>query len=135
VLVAVIALAGAGFLAVQERATRATDRITAAALADPAPAAAARAERDLAAAERWNPDSTPSLDLAIVEARAGETEQATRRIQAVTREEPANARAWQLLCSVAERYDSDLAASACARLRELAPPVGSFKRSSGRSTR
>jgi hypothetical protein len=135
ILVAVLALAAAGFLVVQERGARAADRITSAALADPNPQRLAAAQQDLATARRWNPDTTPALDLAIAEARAGRSEQAGRRIVAVTREEPENARAFQVLCSVAERYDSDLAATACARVRVLAPPLGSLKRSSGRSTR
>ena len=135
VLVAALALALAGFLAVQERGARAADRITGTALADPNPQRLAEATSDLATAERWNPDTTPALDLAIAEARAGRYPQAGARIVAVTRQEPENARAFQLLCSVAKRYDSDLAATACARVRVLAPPVGSLKRSSGRSTR
>ena len=135
VLIAVIALAAAGFLVVQERGARAADRITGAALTTPDPARLAQATADLATATKWNPDSAPKLDLAIAEARAGRFEQAGARIVAVTRDEPRNVRAWQLLCSVAKRYDSDLAATACARERELAPPVGSLKRSSGRSTR
>src|SRR3954464_10964472 len=135
VLLAVIALAGAGFLVVQERAARATDRITGGALAAPDPQRLAQATADLKTATQLNPDTTPRLDLAIAEARAGRFEQAGTRIVAVTRDEPRNVRAWQLLCSVAKRYDSDLAATACARERELAPPVGSLKRSSGRSTR
>ena len=135
VLVAALALALAGFLAVQERGARAADRITGAALADPDPQRLAEAEADLATAERWNPDTTPALDLAIAEARAGRYPQAGARIVAVTRQEPENARAFQLLCSVAKRYDSDLAVTACARVRDLAPPVGSLKRSSGRSTK
>ena len=135
ILVAALALALAGFLVVQERGARAADRITGAALADPNPQRLAEATSDLATAERWNPDTTPALDLAIAEARAGRYAQAGARIVAVTRQEPENARAFQLLCSVAKRYDSDLAATACARVRALAPPVGSLKRSSGRSTR
>jgi hypothetical protein len=135
VLIAVVALAAAGFLVVEERGARATDRITGAALITPDPGRLARATTDLATATKWNPDSTPKLDLAIAEARAGRFEQAGTRIVAVTKEEPRNARAWQLLCSVAKRYDSDLAATACARERDLAPPLGSLKRSSGRSIR
>jgi hypothetical protein len=134
VLVAVIALAVAGFLAVQERGARAADRIAAAVTADPDPARLRRATEDLAAARRWNPDTTPELSLALVEARAGRWDRAGERIAAVTRAEPRNARAWQLLCVVAKRYDSGLAATACGRARELAPPVASLRRSSGRST-
>jgi len=134
VLIAVIAIAAAGFLIVQERAARATDRITGAALSKPDPARRRAAAADLPTATRWNPDTTPYLDLAIADARAGDFRQAGARIVAVTRMEPDNVRAWQLLCSVAKRYDSDLAATACARERALAPPL-SLKRSSGRSTR
>jgi Flp pilus assembly protein CpaB len=135
VVVAVVALAAAGLLAVQERAARATDRITATALADPDPQRLAAARADLPTARRWNPDTIPAQDLAVAEARAGHYEQAGERLLAVTRQEPENARAFDLLCSIAKRYDSDLAGTACARLRALAPPVGSLKRSSGRSTR
>jgi len=136
VLVAVVAIALAGFLAVQERGARAADRLTGAALSEPDPARLAQAARDERTARQWNPDTQPALDLAIVEARAGRFPQAGARIVAVTREEPRNARAWTLLCTVAKRYDSDLAATACARVRDLAPPVprGSLNRSSGRST-
>ena len=134
VLIAAIAIAAAGFLVVQERAARATDRITGAALAKPDPARLRAATADLPTATKWNPDTTPYLDLAIADARAGNFRRAGQRIVAVTRSEPENARAWQLLCSVAKRYDSDLAATACARERALAPPL-SLKRSSGRSTR
>ena len=135
VLLALVALAGAGFLVVQEQGARAADRITGAALSDPEPGRLKAAAADLPSAQRWNPDTNPALDLAIAEARAERYEQAGARIVAVTRQEPENARAFQLLCSVAKRYDSDLAATACARVRVLAPPVGSLKRSNGRSTR
>ena len=77
------------------------------------------------------------LDYAIAAARIGRFEEAGERIAAVAREEPRNARAWTLLCTVARRYDSDLAVTACARARALAPPVprGSLNRRIGRSMR
>jgi Flp pilus assembly protein TadD len=130
-LVLVIALAGAGFLAVQERGARAAERLTGAALTAEAPS-----EADLRLATTWNPDTQPALDFAIAAARVGRFEQAGAKIVAVTRAEPRNARAWTLLCTIAKRYDSDLAATACARARDLAPPVprGSLNRSIGRST-
>ena len=126
-----IALVGAGFLVVQERGARAADRLTGAALTAEAPS-----EADERLAKKWNPDTQPSLDFAIAQARAGDVAGAGARIVAVTRSEPRNARAWTLLCAVAKRYDSDLAAAACARVRDLAPPVprGSLNRSIGRST-
>jgi Flp pilus assembly protein TadD len=131
ILVLVIALMGAGFLVVQERGARAADRLTGAALTGEAPS-----EADERLASKWNPDTQPMLDFAIAEARAGRYPESGARIVAVTRVEPRNARAWTLLCTVAKRYDSDLAATACARARDLAPPVprGSLNRSSGRST-
>src|SRR3954447_16957465 len=134
IVLIVVALAAAGWLVMEERSARATDRITRAALATPDPARLRQAERDLKTATRLNPDTTPYLDLAIAEARAGDIRKAGTRLEAVTRKEPENVRAWQLLCSVAPGYDSDLAATACARERALAPPV-SLKRRSGRSTR
>ncbi|HWK28878.1 MAG TPA: hypothetical protein VNS09_20115 [Solirubrobacter sp.] len=134
VVVVLLALAGAGYLATQERAARAADALTGAALTTPDPArldAFAALQRD---AQHWNPDRQPALDLAIVEALAGRNAQAARRAQAVTREEPRNARAWTVLCAIARRYDSGLAATACGRLRALAPePRGSLNRSTGRS--
>ena len=123
VLIVVLALAAAGFLAVQERGARAADRLTGAALVDPDPAALPAAAALERTATRLNPDTQPLLDLAIAEARAGRYESAASRIAQVTRREPRNARAWTLLCSVAKRYDSDLAATACARLRVLVPPL------------
>ena len=130
-VVLVIALAGAGFLVVQERGARAADRLTGAALTAEAPSAA-----DERLATKWNPDTQPALDFAIAAARIGQFDQAGAKIVAVTRAEPRNARAWTLLCTVAKRYDSDLAATACARARDLAPPLprGSLNRRIGRST-
>jgi hypothetical protein len=132
VLVAVLALAAAGFFAVQEYGARAADRVTGAALTGGRDLAQARA--DERTARRFNPDTQPALDLAIAEARAGQNRAAGERVAAVTRAEPRNARAWTLLCTIAKRYDSGLAATACARVRVLAPPLGSLRRSSGRST-
>ena len=136
ILILVLALAGAGFLAVQERGARAADRLTGAALIAPDPAALPAAAKLERTARRLNPDTQPALDLAIVEARAGPLRGRRRADRRVTRAEPRNARAWTLLCTVAKRYDSDLAGRACARLRALVPPIprGSLNRSSGRST-
>ena len=65
-VVLVIALAGAGFLVVQERGARAADRLTGAALTAEAPSAA-----DERLATKWNPDTQPALDFAIAAARIG----------------------------------------------------------------
>jgi Flp pilus assembly protein TadD len=119
-LVLALALAAIGFLAVQERGARAADRLTGLALSRPDVRQAEALERT---ARRLSPDTAPSLDLGIVESRAGRYRTAGARFAAVAREEPENVRAWTLLCLVAPRYDSDSAATACARARALAPPV------------
>ncbi len=123
VLLALVALAGAGFLVVQEQGARAADRVTGAALSDPDPGRLSAAERDVRTAQRWNPDTNPALDLAIAEARAERYAQAgSADRRGHPRRSRSNARAFQLLCSVAKRYDSGLAATACARVRDLVPP-------------
>jgi Flp pilus assembly protein TadD len=122
-LVLALALAAIGFLAVQERGARAADRVTAFALTRPDAAAVREAGALERTARRLSPDTAPSLDLGIVESRAGRYATAGARFAAVAREEPENVRAWTLLCLVAPRYDSGSAATACARARALAPPV------------
>ena len=71
ILVLLIALAGAGFLVVQERGARAADRLTGAALTAEAPS-----EADERLATKWNPDTQPALDFAIAAARTGQFQQA-----------------------------------------------------------
>src|SRR5688500_9283205 len=89
-LVALLALAAAGFFVVQERGARAADRLTGAALREPDPARLPAAQADERTARRWNPDTQPALDLAIAEARAGRFEAAGTRIVEVTGAEPRN---------------------------------------------
>lgn len=119
----VLSLAAIGFLVVQERGARAADEITGLALVKPTAAGLRHAEALEPTARRLTPDTGPELDLGIVEGRAGHFRQAGARFAAVTRKEPENVRAWTLQCLIAPRYDSGLAATACARARALAPPV------------
>jgi Flp pilus assembly protein TadD len=122
-LVLVLALAGTGFLAVQERSARAADRITGTALGKPGAAAVREAQALERIARRLSPDTQPTLDLGIVESLAGLYGAAGERFSRVARAEPENVRAWALLCLAAPRYDSGSAVRACARARALAPPV------------
>lgn len=141
VLLLVLALAAAGFLAFEEHGARAAAELSRRALdphGTPAPADLARAAGLERTARQAAPDTQPTVDLAILQGRARRFRASGDLLGRVTREEPANARAWTLLGLVAQRYDSDLAATARERARALAPPVarrGSLSRSSGRSTR
>jgi Flp pilus assembly protein TadD len=123
IAVLLIALAGAGYLIALERGARAADRVTGVALVTPDAARLRQAQALVRTARHVSPDTQPTLDLGIAQARAGDRRAAGASFAAVTRQEPRNARAWTLLCLIARRYDSDLAATACARERALAPPV------------
>jgi Flp pilus assembly protein TadD len=114
IAVLVLALAGVAGLIVLEHGASAADRI--------ATARVPEATRLARTARHVSPDTQPTVDLGIAYATARDFPGAGREFAAVTRQEPENARAWMLLCLVARRYDSDLAATACARERALAPP-------------
>jgi hypothetical protein len=126
VALVILSLAAAAFLVVQERGARAAADISDTALAAngvPSGAQVAATRSRLATAERWNPDTTPRVDLGVLEARAKQYRAAGADFAAVVRREPENGQAWALLAFVAERYDSGLAANARARARALEPPV------------
>jgi hypothetical protein len=126
VVVIVLALAAAGFLAVQERGARAAAAIQRVALSgtsDPTPQQVATAREQVMAATRWNPDTEPLANLGVIEARAGDFRAGGATLRSVTRKEPENGQAWSLLAFAAKRYDSELEATARARVRELMPPV------------
>jgi hypothetical protein len=123
VAVLVVALAAAGYLIALEHGARAADRVTGIALAKPDAARLKQAEALVQTARHVSPDTQPTLDLGIAQARARRLRAAAESFAGVTRAEPRNARAWTLLCLTARRYDSGLAATACARERALAPPV------------
>src|SRR4051794_11697130 len=123
IAVALVALAGAAYLVALERGARAADRVTGYALTQPGAARLREAQALVRTARHVSPDTQPAVDLGIAQARAGRLPAAGATLASVTRQEPENARAWTLLCLVAPRYDSGLAATACARERALAPPV------------
>jgi Flp pilus assembly protein TadD len=126
IAIVVLSLAAAGFLVVQERAARAgadISRIALSAKGTPTPPEIAKANSELKTATRANPDTDPLINLGVIYARAGQAKPAGAQFAAVTRKEPENAQAWSLLAFAADRYDSDLAATARARVRALEPPV------------
>src|SRR3954447_2447906 len=123
VAVLVVSLVVAGYLIALEHGARAADRVTGIALVKPDAARLKQAEALVRTARHVSPDMQPTLDLGIAQARAGRLRAAGATFAGVTREEPRNARAWTLLCRPPRRYDSGLAATACARARALAPPV------------
>jgi hypothetical protein len=126
VVLVIAALAAAAFLVVQERGARAAADIGNTALAAngvPSAQQVVATRKQLAAAQRWNPDTTPRVDVGVLEVRAKQYRAAGADFAAVTRKEPENAQAWALLAFTAQRYDSGLAAKARARARSLEPPV------------
>jgi Tfp pilus assembly protein PilF len=126
IVLVIASLAAAAFLVVQERGARAAADIGTTALAPtgvPSAQQVAATRAKLPTAERWNPDTTPRVDIGVLEVRAKQYRAAGADFAAVTREEPDNAQAWSLLAFAAQRYDSGLAAKARARARALEPPV------------
>jgi hypothetical protein len=126
VALVIASLAAAAFLVVQERGARAASDIATTALAAngvPGAQQVAATRKQLATAQRWNPDTTPRVDIGVLEARAKQYRAAGADFAAVTRKEPENAQAWSLLAFAAQPYDSGLAAKARARARALEPPV------------
>jgi hypothetical protein len=122
----VLCLAAAAFLVVQERGAGAAADIQKVALSgerDPTPQELATAREQVKTATRWNPDTEAIVNLGVIEARAGEFAAGGATLRSVVREEPENGQAWSLLAFAAKRYDSELEATARARVRELMPPV------------
>jgi Tfp pilus assembly protein PilF len=130
VVLVIASLAAAAFLVVQERGARAAAAIENIALAPtgvPPARQVAATRAKLAAAERWNPDTTPRVDIGVLEIRARQYRAAGADLSAAVRQEPENANAWALLAFAAQHYDSGLAARARARDRALEPPVPSAR--------
>jgi Flp pilus assembly protein TadD len=120
------ALAAIAFFAVQEHAARGADTVSKLSLRPTRTPDAAELRRSQALvrrARRVSPDTQPSVDLAILQGRAGGFRAAGSTAQGVLAQEPENIRAWAVLSLVARRYDSDLAGRARARVLALAPPV------------
>jgi predicted Zn-dependent protease len=123
ILLVVAALVAGGWLAVQERAARAEQRLTTLAFESRGRPDAAEADRLLRAARLLNPDRRPDLFEGVIRSRQGRPADAIAVLRRATQAEAANIEAWALLASTAERRDPALAAQARAQARKLAPPV------------
>jgi hypothetical protein len=125
-LVVTAALLGAAWLALEQHSARAADQLSRLAFSRtgaPTAAQVREARRLEPQASRWTPDVQPALDLGTVELRARDFKAAGGRFAGAAHAEPENVAAWFLLGLAASHYDSDLAATAAARVRELEPPV------------
>ena len=124
-LVAVVAVAVAGWLGVQAVGAHGDAEVTRITLSERTPSAQQRARASMLIdrMERLNPDERPEQLRGLVAYRAGDMRRATAIFAAITRREPENLQAWALLSRAAERYDPSLAATARERMAELAPPV------------
>jgi predicted Zn-dependent protease len=89
------------------------------------PAVARQAEEDLRAAEKLNPDTTPTLYRGGLAFRLRRPREAVDLLSQVTREESENLDAWGLLAQAAlEAGDRGLARQALAEMRRLSPGAG-----------
>ena len=120
IVLIVAALLAGGWLAVQARAARAEQQLTAIAFEQ---GDAADAQRLLKADRLLNPDRRPGLFEGVILGKQGDFPGAVAAIGRVTRAEPENIEAWGLLASAAKRTDPALAARARATARKLSPPV------------
>src|SRR5688572_1888895 len=125
VVVIVLALAAAAWLAVAARSFSAQDEIATLALESDNPTSAdlAKARELLPRARRLNPDVRVEQGIGVLEFRTGDQAAAVKTFERLTAEEPRNAELWALLARVARDGDPALAARAAARERALAPPV------------
>ncbi len=125
VVVAVVALAMAGWLASALPGARdeqeARDAVSAG--ATPSPAQVERAIALLEGARRARPDGEILPRLAGLELTAGRPERAVALLRPLVRYEPENVTAWTALALALAETDADAAAEANARRRALAPPV------------
>ena len=120
ILLIVAALTAGAWLAVQERAARAEEKLTGIAFENQDPR---DAQALLKADRRLNPDQRPDLFEGVILGKQGDFRAAVAMFERVTRAEPENIEAWGLLASAAQRVDPALAARAKARARALSPPV------------
>ena len=126
VVVIVLALAAAAWLAVAARSFSAQDEIARLALEtrEPAPARPGRgAGAAWPARSACNPDVRVEQGIGVLEFRTGDQAAAVKTFERLTAQEPRNAELWALLARVARDGDPALAARAAARERALAPPV------------
>lgn len=126
IVVFVLALSAAAWLAVAARSFSAQEEIATLALSSRAPDRAdlAEARALVSRAGRLNPDVRVEQGIGALEFRTGDRAAAVRTFRRLTAREPRNAELWALLARVARDYDPELAARAKGRERALAPPVG-----------
>jgi cytochrome c-type biogenesis protein CcmH/NrfG len=120
--VVIVAVAAIALLVAGYGAARAEDDLFNFGIRHPKPTAAdaAHAKALASRAGRATPGQRRTLLLAPVLGRAGETDEAVRRLEAAVKAEPENAEAWLLLSRAAK---GEVARRAAQRVRELAPPV------------
>jgi predicted Zn-dependent protease len=121
VCVAVLVL---GWLGLMERDVRADKRGVA---LSAQPGNLTRADAELRAAQRFNPDTEPELTRAYLYVGAGQPARAAAIVEGILRREPDNLAAWGALFNVARDRDPAAADRALAARRRLdplhAPPV------------
>jgi len=121
VVVAVIALACAAWMAVAFTAARAEDHLRDVAVGGKPDVA--RAERLADDAGRATPGVRRWILLGQVQLRAGDARAAVATGREAVDREPENAEAWLLISRAARRTDPRLAAEAAARVNALVPPA------------
>jgi hypothetical protein len=121
VIVAVVAVAAIGWLAVMERNVRLYERgIAVRELVDEE--SIARAEDDLEAARLLTPDRTADVGRALLLWTTGREPEARVVLEDVVRAEPDNLSAWTALGWVNDGRDRALERRVRAEMRRLAPP-------------
>jgi predicted Zn-dependent protease len=128
IVIVVLALTGAAWLAVELRSSDAQDRMIALAFARRAPSKAdlARASDLAPRARTLNPDVRVDESLGVLRLRTGDRAAAVATFRRLTAREPRNAELWAALAQAAAGYDDALATRARSRARALAPPVAAL---------
>lgn len=118
---ALVAVAALVWLGTMERDTRFATRGAKALEPGATAAELRRAEGDLHAAQRWNPDTQPRSDLALVHRARGDVPRALATMEGVVRDEPDNLVAWGVLSLLARGNDAATEARAQAAFERLDP--------------
>jgi predicted Zn-dependent protease len=124
-VIVVLALTGAAWLAVELRSSDAQDRMIGLAFTTRPPSKQdLKTAQGLAARARTlNPDVRVDESLGVLELRTGDRARAVAIFKRLTAKEPRNAELWTALAQAAQGYDDTLATRARSRARALAPPV------------
>jgi tetratricopeptide (TPR) repeat protein len=116
-IVAVVAVAVLGWLAVMERNTR----LQASGVAATAQQDFARAESDFRAARLLNPDVAPDMRRSFVYEASSRQDQAIALLEDVVRQEPDNRAAWGVIEEFTRERDPAVSARALQQLQRLDP--------------